>query len=122
MVQHYLQQIQKEYSNITPYNEDDLEWWNEGLDLIDQGKLIEAEKKFKMLIVSQPEHSDGFEGLSKVYVKMNRIAEAKYFIDLAIKKVKTMVQSGFADQEILDMMLDQKMAIGKLSIQGEENR
>jgi len=53
MVQNYLQQIQKEYFNITPYNEDDLEWWNEGLGLIDQGKLIEAEKKFKMLMVSR---------------------------------------------------------------------
>ncbi len=117
MVQNYLQQIQKEHFNITPYNEDDLEWWNEGLGLIDQGKLIEAEKKFKMLIVSQPDHSDGFEGLSKVYAKMNRIAEANYFIDLAVEKVKTMVQSGSAAPEILDMMLDQKMDIEKLSRQ-----
>jgi len=39
-----------------------------------------------MLVISQPENSDGFEGLSKVYSKMNRIAEAEYFIDLAEKR------------------------------------
>jgi len=84
MAQNYLKRIQKEFSHIEPYNEDDLEWWNEGLDLIDEGKLVEAEKNFKMLVVSQPEHSDGFEGLSKVYSKMNRIAEAKYLVALSI--------------------------------------
>jgi tetratricopeptide (TPR) repeat protein len=115
MVQNYLKQIQKEFSHIKPHEEDDLEWWNEGLDLIDQGKLAEAEKKFKMLAVSQPDHSDGFEGLSKVYSKMNRIAEAKYFIDLAIEKVKKSIQSGYTDSEILDLMLDQQKAIERLS-------
>ena len=115
MTHNYLKQIQKEYSNIRPYDEDDLEWWNEGLDLIDQGKLTEAEKKFKMLVVSQPDHSDGFEGLSKVYSKMNRITEAKYFIDLAVEKAKKSVQSGYTDSEILDIMLAQQKAIEKLS-------
>ena len=86
MTQNYLKQIQKEFSHIEPYDEDDLEWWNEGFDLIDQGELVPAEKKFKMLVVSQPDHSDGFEGLSNVYSKMNRITEAKYFINLAVEK------------------------------------
>jgi predicted Zn-dependent protease len=115
MVKNYLKQIQKEFSHIKPYEEDDLEWWNDGLDLIDQGKLAEAEKKFKMLAVSQPDNSDGFEGLSKVYSKMNRIAEAKYFIDFAIEKVKKSIQSGYTDSEILDLMLDQQKAIERLS-------
>ena len=115
MIQNYLKQIQKEFSHIEPYDEDDLEWWNEGLDLIRQGMVIQAEKKFKMLVVSQPEHSDGFEGLSKVYSKMDRIAEAKYFIDLAVEKVKKSVQSGHTDPEILELMLNQKKAIEKLN-------
>jgi len=68
-----------------------------------------------MLVVSQPEHSDGFEGLSKVYLKMGRIAEAKYFIDLAVEKVEKSIRSGFTDSEILDLMLDQQKAIEKLS-------
>ena len=115
MTQNYLKQIQKEFSHIEPYDEDDLEWWNEGLDLIDQGELVHAEKKFKMLVVSQPDHSDGFEGLSKVYSKMNRITEAKYFIDLAVEKVKKSVQSGYTDPKILDLMLDQHKALEKLN-------
>ncbi|MFQ6115734.1 MAG: hypothetical protein ACE5NG_16865 [bacterium] len=39
----YLRQIQKEFSHVRPYEEDDLEWYNEGLDLLEQGKLTEAE-------------------------------------------------------------------------------
>jgi hypothetical protein len=114
MAQNYLKRIQKEFSHIEPFSEDDLEWWNEGLDLIDQGKLVEAEKKFKMLVVTQPEHSDGFEGLSKVYSKMNRIEEAKYFIDLAVVKAKKAVKAGHTDQEIFELILEQQKALEKL--------
>jgi len=114
MTQNYLKQIQKQFSHIKPHEEDDLEWWNEGIDLIEQGKLAESEKKFKMLVVSQPQHSDGFEGLAKVYTKMKRITEAKYFIDLAVENAKKSVQSGETDPEILDIMLDQKKTIEKL--------
>jgi hypothetical protein len=46
---------------------------------------------------------------------MNRIAEAKYFIDLAIEKVKKSIKSGYTDSEILDLMLDQQKAIERLS-------
>lgn len=114
MIHDYLTQMQKEFSHSKQHEEDDLEWWNEGLDLIEQGKLAEAEKRFKMLTLSQPQHSDGFEGLAMVYTKMRRIKEAKYFIDLAVEKVKKYVQSGEADPEILDIMLDQRKAIEKL--------
>ena len=115
MTQNYLKQIQKEFSHIEPYDEDDLEWWNEGLDLIGQGELVQAEKKFKMLVISQPENSDGFEGLSKVYSKMNRIAEAEYFIDLAVEKAKKSVRAGYTDPEILELMLTQQKALEELN-------
>ncbi len=113
MSQNYLKQIQKKFSHIKKHEEDDLEWWNEGLDLIEQGKLAEAENKFKMLIVSQPQHSDGFEGLAKVYTKMKRIKKARYFIDLAVERARKSVQSGDTDSAILEIMLEQKKAIGK---------
>lgn len=114
MTQDYIKQIQKEFFHIKPHREDDLEWWNEGLDLIKNGKFTEAEKKFKMLIVSQPQHSDGFEGLAKVYMKTKRIKEAKYFINIAIEKVKKSIKAGETDPEMLDIILDQKKAIEKL--------
>ena len=79
MALNYLEQIQKEFSHIKPHEEDDLEQWNERLDLIQGGKLVEDEKKFKMLVVSQSHPSDGFEGLSKVYTKIKRIDEAQVF-------------------------------------------
>jgi thioredoxin-like negative regulator of GroEL len=107
----HLKEIQKEFSHIRAHEEDDLEWWNEGLDLLDQEKFAEAETRFKMLVMSQPGHSDGFEGLARVYTKMKRTKEAKYFINLAAERAQNSVRSGFMDQEVLDIILEQKKAI-----------
>jgi hypothetical protein len=67
-----------------------------------------------MLVVSQPQHSDGFEGLAKVYTKMKRITEAKYFMGLAIEKAEKSVQLGETDPKILEIMLKENAAIEKL--------
>jgi tetratricopeptide (TPR) repeat protein len=112
--QNYLKKIKKEFAHIKPYDEDDLDWWNEGLDFIEQDKLDEAEKIFKMLIVSQPHHSDGFEGLAMVYKKMDRKKEAMYFIDLAVEKAREALQAERIEQEILEMILHQKKEIEKI--------
>ncbi len=114
MGQYLLDNIKKEFPDIKPFEEDDFKWWNEGLDLIDCGNLKGAENKFKMLTLSQPDHSDGFEGLSKVYVKMNRIEEAKFFINLAYEKAQESVKSGYTDPEILKIIFDQKKMIDSL--------
>jgi len=106
-----LEQIETEFPYIKPYEEEDLEWWNEGLDYIESGNLNEAEKKFKMLTLSQPDHSDGFEGLSKVYTKMNRIEEAKFFINIAYEKAQGSVRSGNTDSVLLKAILEQKERI-----------
>ena len=67
-VSDYLEQIKQQYPDIRPYREEeDLEWWNQGLDLIKAGRLDEAEEIFKKLVLAQPEHSDGFNGLGLVY-------------------------------------------------------
>jgi len=97
----YLQQIQAEFAHITAHGEDDLEWWNEGLDLIDQGNLDQAEERFKMLVMSQPDNFDGYEGLAMVYAKLNRLEEALYFSDLAVEKATKLHQKGYIDQAVL---------------------
>jgi len=84
----YTKKIIKEINYIKPGENDDLEWYDEGLDLLESNKIAEAELKFKELIVSQPESQDGYEGLALVYEKMGRKEEALYFIKEAINKAK----------------------------------
>ena len=97
----YLQQIQAEFAHITEHGEDDLEWWNEGLDLINRGNLDQAEERFKMLVMSQPDNFDGYEGLAMVYAKLNRLEEALYFSDLAVEKATRLHQKGYIGQVVL---------------------
>jgi lipopolysaccharide biosynthesis regulator YciM len=77
MTDKYLKQISEEFPNIREHQEDDLEWWNEGLDFLHCGKIVEAEKKFKMLTLSQPQHYDGYRGLAWVYEKSKDFSKAK---------------------------------------------
>jgi predicted Zn-dependent protease len=114
MAHDYLQRIQKEFPHIRPYEEDDLDWWDEGTILLENGKRVEAETKFKMLVLSQPHHPDGYEGLARVYIQMKRKKEAKFFIDLAIEKAKTAIASGDMDTEAMDIYLTQKKIIDKM--------
>lgn len=114
MAHDYLQQIQREFPYVQPYEENDFEWWNEGLNLLESGKLVEAETKFKMLVLSQPHHPDGYEGLARVYIQMKRKEEANFFINLAIEKAKTAIASGEMDTEAMDIYLTQKAIIDKL--------
>ncbi len=46
MSTNYLKQIKKEINYIRPHEEDDLEWYNEGIILLENNKLDEAEKKY----------------------------------------------------------------------------
>jgi len=114
MAHDYLQRIQRDFPHIRPYEENDFEWWNEGSKLLENGKLVEAETKFKMLVLSQPHHPDGFEGLARVYIQMKRKEEANFFIDLAIEKAKTAIASGEMDTEAMDIYQTQKTIIDKL--------
>ncbi len=111
MSTNYLQQIQAEFAHITADGEDDLEWWNEGLDLIGQGKLEQAEERFKMLVMSQPDNFDGYEGLAMVYAKLNRLEEALYFSDLAVEKATRLYQDGYIDQVVLGLVQKTRQSI-----------
>ena len=107
----YRKQLKKEFPNVKPFNEEDLEWYNDGWDLINKGKLLEAEVKFKMLTLSQPNHPDGLEGLARTYFSMGNKEKATFFIGEAIKMTKKMVAAGDSDPEILNMMKELKMQI-----------
>ncbi|HDQ71363.1 MAG TPA: hypothetical protein ENN19_04610 [Chloroflexi bacterium] len=107
MKANYLEQIRKDIAYIKPYENDDLEWYNEGMDLLSNDQLEAAELKFKELMMSQPEHHDGFHGLALVYQKMGRKDEAIFFMQQALNRAKVFVDEGTMDQEGVDWLEQQ---------------
>ena len=83
---------------------DDLEWYNEGLALLDRHQFEAAELKFKELIMSQPEHHDGYHGLALVYKQLGRKDEAVFFMREAMTRAKKFVDEGSMDQIALDWL------------------
>jgi len=104
-ISEYIEQFRLQYPQIRPLEEeDDVEWWNQGLDQIEAGQLDRAEETFKKLVLAQPNHSDGFNGLGMVYEKTNDPHKAELFLREAISKAKVMVSDGSMDVELLNMI------------------
>lgn len=100
----YLEQVREEIAYIEPYKNADYEWYNEGLDLLRSGQLEAAELKFKELIMSQPEHQDGYEGLALVYQRLGRKDEAVFFMQAAIERAEELLREGTLDREGIDWL------------------
>jgi len=91
----HLEQFRKQYPQIRPFEEeDDVEWFNQGFDLLKAGKLDQAEKTFAKLALAQPDHSDGFEGLGLVYEEKGELLKAEMFLREAARKIERMVREG----------------------------
>ena len=63
-------QYRKQFPYIRPNEEDDWEWFEGAKELEQEGKYPAAEVLFKKLIVSMPDHHDGFEGLALLYQRL----------------------------------------------------
>jgi tetratricopeptide (TPR) repeat protein len=98
----YLEQIRHEIGYIKPHVNRDLRWREEGLTLLREGELQAAELKFKELVMSQPEHHDGYEGLALTYQRLGRKDEALFFIQEAIIRARRFLDEGTLDQVVLD--------------------
>jgi tetratricopeptide (TPR) repeat protein len=91
----HIEQFRKQYPQIRPFEEeDDVEWFNQGFDLLKAGKLDQAEKTFAKLALAQPDHSDGFEGLGLVYEEKGELLKAEMFLREAARKIERMVREG----------------------------
>lgn len=100
----YLEEIRKEYPGIRPSREDDMEWFDQGYELLQSDELDRAEQIFKKLSLSQPQHSDGFHGLALVYAKRKDRERALFFRREALQRAETMVKDGSMDEEALEMI------------------
>jgi tetratricopeptide (TPR) repeat protein len=87
--------MRKEFPNIRPFaEEEDLNWWNDGLDALQAKDLKRAEAIFKKLALAQPEHFDGYYGLAQVYQRRHQWEQAILFADAAVRLGEAMPADG----------------------------
>ena len=112
--------MRKEFPTIRPYEEeDDLNWWNDGLDALQANQLQRAEKIFKKLTLAQPEHFDGYYGLAQVYQHQKLIPQAILFADEAIRLAQAFLDDGSLEpigmQELKDFRSQLEPAAGPVA-------
>jgi Tfp pilus assembly protein PilF len=79
--------------------------------MLRSGNLEGAEKKFEQLILAEPEHHDGYEGLALVCQRKGKEKEALLLIEHALSLAKGFFEEGSLDQEILDEIEEEKKKI-----------
>jgi tetratricopeptide (TPR) repeat protein len=107
----FLGELKQRHPNIRAHQEDDDDWWREGMRMLRSGDLEGAEKKFEQLILAEPEHHDGYEGLALVCQSKGREKEALLLIEHALGLAKGFFEEGSLDQEILDEIEEEKRKI-----------
>ena len=110
-IERFLTELKKTHPNIRAHEEDDDDWWQEGMGMLRSDDLDGAEEKFEQLILAEPEHHDGYEGLAVVYRRKGRKDEALLLIEHALTLARGFFEEGTLDQEILDKMEEKKRKI-----------
>ena len=106
MIEKFLKQLQKEMPYIKAFEEEDDTWCEEGYDFLEKGEFLRAEKKFKELILAQPEHHDGYEGLAYTYYKSGAKEKALWFMEKAVEIARTFLKDDSIDIEVIEEMED----------------
>jgi len=103
----------RRFPEIRPYGEDDWDWtWaDEGMDYLDAGDYAMAELKFQQVVVSQPDHCDGYEGLALLYQRIGSRREALILIDEAVRIARLHVNRGWMDPEVLEEIAAERESI-----------
>ena len=109
-IEQFVAKLRAELPDIQPDTEDDWDWtWaDEGMDLIESGELLLAERKFQELILARPGHFEGYEGLALVYHDMQRKREAVMLIGHAVLLAQEFLRKDFIDREVFDVVADEQ--------------
>lgn len=110
-IERFLAELKQRHPNIRAHEEDDDDWWQEGMRMLRSDNLEGAEKKFEQLILAEPEHHDGYEGLALVCQHRGRKDQALLLIEHALTLARGFFEEGTLDQEILDEMEEEKREI-----------
>ena len=89
----------------------DWTWADEGMDLLDNGEVLLAERKFQELILARPDDFDGYEGLAMVCKAMGRREEAVMLIEHAVQLAGASLARDFIDRQVFDEVADEQREI-----------
>jgi tetratricopeptide (TPR) repeat protein len=106
-----LAELKRAKPDIRAHEEDDWTWADEGMDMIGNEDYLMAELKFQELILAQPEHFDGYEGLALTYQALGKQTEAVLLIDYAVHLCEDFVETDRADRAVLDELRGEQEAI-----------
>ncbi|OGV62836.1 MAG: hypothetical protein A2283_02720 [Lentisphaerae bacterium RIFOXYA12_FULL_48_11] len=109
----FVKNLLKKYPDIKPHKEDDWDWtWSdEGYDAMEGGDFSLAEYKFEQLIVAEPDHLEGYEGLALTYQAEGRKSEAIILIDHAVKLANKLLKLDGIDREALNEIIVEQREI-----------
>ena len=110
-IERFLVELKQRHPNIRAHEEDDDNWRQGGMKMLLSDDLEEAEKTFEQLILAEPEHHDGYEGLALVCQHRGRKDQALLLIEHALTLARGFFEEGALDQEILDEMEKEKREI-----------
>ena len=95
-IKNIVEDFRSEYPDIRAGEEDDWTWTEDAINLMSRGKLEEAETLLKKLILSMPDHHDGYEYLAELYLRLGNPDALPL-----IRKAMEFVQK-FYDEDTLD--------------------
>lgn len=100
----YLEELKAKYPGIVPFEEDDDQWFNLGLDALRASRLPLAEEYFGKLCLAQPGHHDGYEGLACTFYQKKEQKKAEFFMQKALEKARKFLEDDSIDIEIIEEM------------------
>lgn len=110
-VARYVANLRKEMPDIRPNEEDDWTWVDEGLDHLELGEYELAERRFQSLVLAQPNHFDGFEGLALVYEAMGKKVLAVMMITEAFRLARLYFEAKDLDGDVMEEIFQEHRRI-----------
>jgi tetratricopeptide (TPR) repeat protein len=107
----YVANLRKDLPDIRAYEEDDWTWADDGLDQLELGEYELAERTFQSLVLSQPNHFDGFEGLALVYEALGKKAKAVMMITEAFRLARLFYEDKDLDAEVMEEIFQEQRRI-----------
>lgn len=115
----YLVAMKRRRPDVHPYKEDDWDWMDEGLDYLDDGQFDMAEMRFEELTLSQPNFSDGYEGLARLNMAVGRKKEAMFLVDEALRLAKEYLDRGDLPSSVCEAIAELRAQIVAMPDEGE---
>ena len=113
----YIEEIREEFPWIKVFEEDDEnKWLLAGRKALIKSRFDDAEINFKKVLLAQPKHHDGFEGLAYTYyLKSGNEIKALWFMTEAVKRAREFLKDDSIDIEVIKEMEDnlKRMEKGK---------